>query len=113
MDEVEWTEEELHAMELAETDSLNAKVDLARSLIKLRETDEWKLVMEQMFDQDFINTTISNYRSFKKERRFMAEEGLMARSILRSFLDDIITDGNDSLNALRSKQEELDEDQED
>ncbi len=113
MEEVDWTQEELDAMELAETDVLNGKVDLARALIKLRETDEWKLVMEQMFDQDFINTTVSNYRSFKKERRFMAEEGLMARSILRSFLDDIITDGNDSLNALRSKQEEQDAEQED
>jgi len=102
----EWTEAELAEMEQRETERLQANVDLAQMLVKLRETDEWKLVVEKMWDEDFINTTVSNYRSFKKERRFVAEEGLLARSIFRSFMDDIIEVGNESMRELRSKDEE-------
>jgi len=106
MDEQEWTEEELAEFDRVETDRLQANVELAQMLVKIRETDEWKLIIDKMWDEDFVNTTVSNYRSFKQDRRFVAEEGLMARSIFRSAMDDIIETGNESMRTLRSNQDE-------
>ena len=87
---------ELDVMGEQEAQELSDKIDVARTLIRLRDTDDWKLI-NKLWDDGFMEGAVTNYSRLKPDRRFITEEGILARSLKRRFYDDIIEDGNMAL----------------
>ena len=68
-------------------------IGLSEATQRLIASDEWQLVMEEVFYKAHAVTTAKNCAFFNRDSRAGMVEQLLARGILNKFLTDIIEDG--------------------
>lgn len=97
-------------------DKINEVIDLGAYALKMMESKEYEIVIENKFIKDFAITNAHNIAKYNEAGRARTIEKTIARSTFSTFMDGLILDAHEAKGKLKEfyeeeKQEELDYDE--
>jgi len=77
-----------------QVDNRQVEVERGQAMLRLLNNDDFKLVFEKHYLEDWALTQVQNVSVYPKETRGPVMEQMLARSIFSVFCSDVIAQGN-------------------
>jgi hypothetical protein len=89
-----------------EIERLREDVRLAEAAQRLLENDDFQLIFEKLFYEDWLLTQGANFHLYDMETRKRFLEQLSARSIVKTLMSDVIEQGRQAKDVLNEMENE-------
>jgi len=92
-------------MNNTEVDNRQVQVDRGLAMVRLLNNDDFKLVFEKHYLEDWALTQVHNVSVYENSSRGPVMEQMLARSIFSVFCSDVVAEGNIAKDDLNSEAE--------